>query len=154
LGALSEDGDSVRVRGMPDDQLPLESPSEDFAERAISPLVELGAYEAMWEEPNASFKRLAEKFAQVPGSVPSDFVPTARATEYGQAVSRQLRESGERFGVRVSGAAEYPKRLRDAAYPCSFFITAAGGTWLSRGRSRWWGRGSLRREGFFVHGVL
>jgi DNA processing protein len=120
LGALSEDGDSVRVRGMPDDQLPLESPSEDFAERAISPLVELGAYEAMWEEPNASFKRLAEKFAQVPGSVPSDFVPTARATEYGQAVSRQLRESGERFGVRVSGAAEYPKRLRDAAYPVQF----------------------------------
>lgn len=117
---MSADADSAKVVTMSDEQLTLEAGSQDFAERAISPLIELGAYEALWDEPNASFKRLAEKFAQSPGSLPSDFVSPARACEYGEAVSKQLRHSGERFGVRVNGAAEYPRRLRDAAHPVEF----------------------------------
>ena len=117
MEVLSGDADSATVIAMPDQQLPLETASQDFEDQAVSPLMELGAYEALWDEPDASFKRLAEKFAQVPGSVPSDFVSPARANEYGEAVSRQLRKTGERFGVRINGAAEYPRRLRDAAYP-------------------------------------
>lgn len=96
-------------------QLALEG--ENFETRAVSPLLELGAYEALWDEPKASFKSIAEKFAAAPGSRPSDFVPPSRALEYGEAVLRELTQDGQRFGVHIHGAGEYPVRLRDAAYP-------------------------------------
>jgi DNA processing protein len=90
----------------------------DFDLRAISPLRELGAYEALWDEPNATFKTLSEKFAARPDAVPSDFVPPAKAREYAEFVQRRFREADvARFGVRVHGAGEYPEKLRDAAHP-------------------------------------
>jgi DNA processing protein len=97
-------------------ELPLEA--TDFAARAISPLRELGAYEALWENPDTSFKTLSEKFAKRPGAVPSDFVSEARAQECAAFVQRRFQEAEvERFGVRVHGAGEYPEKLRDAAHP-------------------------------------
>jgi DNA processing protein len=90
----------------------------DFAARAISPLRELGAYEALWENPDTSFKTLSEKFAKHPGAVPSDFVSKARAQECAAFVQRRFQDAEvERFGVRVHGAGEYPEKLRDAAHP-------------------------------------
>lgn len=90
----------------------------DFESRAISPLRELGAYEAMWDHPDASFKTLSEKFAARPGAVPSDFVSPTRAQEYAAFVQQRFREADVvRFGVRVHGAGEYPEKLRDAAHP-------------------------------------
>jgi DNA processing protein len=90
----------------------------DFEARAISPLQELGAYEALWEAPDASFKSLSEKFAARPGSVPSDFVPSGRASECATFVRQRFHEADvARFGVRVHGAGDYPAKLRDAAYP-------------------------------------
>lgn len=90
----------------------------DFQRRAVSPLHELGAYEALWDEPSASFKTMAEKFATRPDAMPSDFVPAATASKYAHSVQQRLRDAEvERFGVRVHGAGEYPERLRDAAYP-------------------------------------
>lgn len=92
--------------------------SADFEARAISPLKELGAYEALWEQPDATFKSLSEKFAESPGAVPSDFVPDRKATEYAAFVQRRFVEADvRRFGVRVHGAGEYPQKLRDAMYP-------------------------------------
>jgi len=92
--------------------------SPDFAQRAISPFVELGAYEALWDRDLASFKSIAERFALLPGSVPSDFVEPATAIEYANLVHRRLKEAGiGSYGVRVHGAGEYPDRLRDAEYP-------------------------------------
>ncbi len=92
--------------------------SPDFAQRAISPFVELGAYEALWDRDLASFKSIAERFASLPGSVPSDFVEPATAIEYANLVHRRLKEAGiGSYGVRVHGAGEYPDRLRDAEYP-------------------------------------
>ena len=46
----------------------------DFKSRAISPLMEMGAYEALWDKPDTTFKTLSEKFAARPDAVPSDFV--------------------------------------------------------------------------------
>jgi DNA processing protein len=91
--------------------------SDDFDSCAVSPLLELGAYEALWDEPKASFRSIAAKFAAAPGSRPSDFVSASKAREYGDAVFRELTQTGQRFGVRIHGAGEYPKKLRDAAYP-------------------------------------
>jgi DNA processing protein len=90
----------------------------DFQSMAVSPLLELGAYEAMWDDPLASFKTLSEKFARRPGALPSDFVPGATASEYASRVRRKFHDADiSRFGVRVHGAGEYPEKLRDAAHP-------------------------------------
>ncbi len=90
----------------------------DFEARAISPLQELGAYEALWVDPETSFKTLSEKFAARPDAVPSDFVPPGRARECAEFVQERFREAHiGRFGVRVHGAGEYPEKLRDAAHP-------------------------------------
>jgi DNA processing protein len=92
--------------------------STDFESRAISPLLELGAYEALWDEPKTTFKTLSEKFAAHPGAVPSDFVPAKKAREYAALVQENFRAAEiARFGVRVHGAGDYPEKLRDAAHP-------------------------------------
>jgi DNA processing protein len=92
--------------------------SNDFAQRAVSPFIEMGAYEALWDRDLASFKSIAERFALLPESVPSDFVEPAKALEYANLVHRKLKDSGiGSYGVRVHGASEYPDRLRDAEYP-------------------------------------
>lgn len=90
----------------------------DFAARAVSPFVELGAYEALWDQDNASFKTIAARFARTPGALPSDFIEPSRSAEYANEVHRKLTDAGVRqYGVRVHGAGEYPKRLRDAENP-------------------------------------
>lgn len=90
----------------------------DAIASAISPLVELGAYEALWDEKGASFKTISEKFEKEPGAVPSDFISRTRAHEYAEYVVRRFKETGvTRYGVRVHGAGEYPERLRDAQHP-------------------------------------
>ncbi len=90
----------------------------DFESRAISPLMEMGAYEALWDKPGTTFKTLSEKFAARPDAVPSDFVTHTKAHEYADFVQMRFREADvTRFGVRVHGAGEYPQKLRDAAHP-------------------------------------
>jgi DNA processing protein len=92
--------------------------NRDFESLAVSPFRELGAYEAMWDNPGASFKTLSEKFAAHRGALPSDFVTTAKAEEYADFVRDRFRAAHiDRFGVRVHGAGEYPEKLRDAAHP-------------------------------------
>lgn len=91
---------------------------DDFESEAVSPFVELGAYEALWDEKNASFKNIAKKFATSPGSLPSDFVGPGKCQAYANDVHAILRESGVTdYGIRVHGAGEYPRRLRDAEHP-------------------------------------
>jgi DNA processing protein len=88
----------------------------------ISPLRELGAYEELWLQRNASFKTIAEKFAADPTAIPSDFVPTAVAEARGHEVMRALSKAGvSRFGIRIHHAGDYPARLRDAKYPVEVF---------------------------------
>lgn len=90
----------------------------DFEARAVKPVRELGAYEALWAREGISFKTLAEMFAKHPGSVPSDFVSEADARHYSRMSLATIREAGiKRFGIRVHGAGEYPPKLRDAAHP-------------------------------------
>ncbi len=91
---------------------------QNFAERAVSPFLELGAYEALWEEQSATFKTLADLFAKRPGSIPSDFVERKRAASSANEVHQILKTAGvSGYGVRVHGAGEYPVRLREADHP-------------------------------------
>jgi DNA processing protein len=96
----------------------LQIDARGFEARAISPLRELGAYEALWEDRRTTFKSLSERFAKRPGAVPSDFVPETRALTCAEFVLEDFRKAGiNRFGVRVHGAGEYPEKLRDAQHP-------------------------------------
>ena len=88
----------------------------DFESRAISPLTEMGAYEALWDKPHTTFKTLSDKFAARPNAVPSDFVSPAKAREYADFVQCAFVAEVTRFGVRVHGAGSIAK-LRDAAHP-------------------------------------
>lgn len=98
------------------------------APSAISPKLELGAYEALWLEQGATFKTLADRFARDPSALPSDFVPPARALAAADEVLAKLKSSGvHQFGVRINHAGDYPKKLRDARYPVELLYYQ--GTW-------------------------
>lgn len=84
----------------------------------ISPRLELGAYEALWLEPGASFKSIAERFTRDPDALPSDFVLRSEAERCAAQVLQDLKGRGvDRFGVRVHRTGDYPERLRDAKHP-------------------------------------
>ncbi len=96
--------------------------------RSVSPLLELGAYEALWLDPSASYRRLAARFRAAPEALPSDFVPHERALATAERTVGALKGAGvESFGVRVHGAGEYPERLRDARDPLE--LLTFQGTW-------------------------
>ena len=89
-----------------------------FESSAVSPFREMGAYEALWCKPRTTFTSLARRFAESPGSLPSDFVSDDEALEYAGEVHHRFREAEVYgYGVRVHGAGEYPAKLRDAANP-------------------------------------
>lgn len=96
-------------------QLPLEK--KDRFE-PISPAIEMGAYEAMWAEEGATFKKIAEKFKGVPNSLPSDFVEPKIIEDYKFKAFELLERAGvDDFGIRLHGTADYLEKLRDARYP-------------------------------------
>jgi DNA processing protein len=96
--------------------LPFES--LDFRERAVSPLRELGAYEALWAKEGATLKRLADMFRANRDSIPSDFVSESEIQKFSRKALGAVRDADiQHFGVRVHGAGEYPQKLRDADHP-------------------------------------
>ncbi len=104
-------------------------PAEFFSQAPISPIIEMGAYEYLWLQPKASFKTIAELFAKNPGAVPSDLVgyEDARATA-NEALSVINEAGGFTFGIRVHGASQYPKKIRDAAHPVELLYYR--GNWI------------------------
>jgi DNA processing protein len=87
-------------------------------QKAISPWIEMGAYEALWDADGVSFRSLASLFASHPGALPSDFVPDPTVREdYATRTLQILKEAGvDRFGIRLHGAGDYPRRLHDAEH--------------------------------------
>lgn len=87
---------------------------------AISPWLEMGAYEALWSDSKAWFKSIAERFASRPGALPSDFFAFQSEVpwQYAEKADALLKSGGvKRYGIRLYGAGEYPAKLRDAEYP-------------------------------------
>jgi DNA processing protein len=88
------------------------------AKAPISPMMEMGAYEALWLRRGASFKTIAEMFAADPEALPSDFVERREADQCAAEVMASLKASNiHRFGVRIHHAGDYPSKLRDAKHP-------------------------------------
>lgn len=94
----------------------------EFTERVASPFREMAAYEALWLQKGASFKRIADKFRQAPGTLPSQLVPEGQIDDAANAVQELLTRLGvTRLGIRINGVGEYPSRLRDALNPLEVF---------------------------------
>lgn len=101
--------------------------SDGPALSAISPRLEIGAYEALWLEPGATFKTLADRFAADPTALPSDFVAPTIANEAADAVFAAMKRAGvHQFGVRLHHAGDYPKKLRDARHPVEMLYYRGG----------------------------
>lgn len=98
---------------------------------AVSPILprrEMGAYEALWLEPRASFKKIAERFAADPQALPSDFVQPERVDDCATKALTLLAKAGVRkFGIRIHHAGDYPQKLRDARHPVELLYYR--GTW-------------------------
>ncbi len=94
----------------------------DFIENVVTPTREMGAYEALWCEPRASFKTLADKFRAAQNALPSQLVPPERIERYRELVSQIVEQYRvDQFGIRVNGIQEYPAKLRDARNPVEVF---------------------------------
>ncbi len=96
--------------------LPFSRGSEIFDD-AIDAALELGAYERLWMQAGADFRKLALRFAQDPGARPSDFVDRSEAEAAATRVIRHLRTELRGFNLRLNGELEYPERLREATHP-------------------------------------
>ncbi|MCY4614545.1 MAG: DNA-protecting protein DprA [Nitrospira sp.] len=96
------------------EQLPFQE--FDIEGQAISPFIELGAYEALWQKAGMSFKRLAEMHKDNEKAFPSSFVDHREARDIAKKVRDMLAHVGS-FGIRVHGMIDYPDQLRDAAHP-------------------------------------
>ena len=55
---------------------------------------EIGAYEALWLERKASFKRIAERAAADPGARPSDWIAVSEAEQRGADALAALAKAG------------------------------------------------------------
>ena len=98
------------------DRLPFER--EDLDLPSVSSLREMGAYEALWSREGMSFRKISRMRRGSSEPVLSDFVDEPVACEFADRARDLIAKSGVgRFGIRVYGTWDYPKKLYDAAYP-------------------------------------
>ncbi len=88
--------------------------------KAISPLQEFLAYEALWDRPNTSFRSLARDLKDFPLNLASSYVDSCEIEKYKHKLFPIIQDLPN-FGIRVYGDGEFPVRLRDARYPLSIF---------------------------------
>ncbi len=83
---------------------------------------EMGAYEALWMQPGATFKTVSERIAAAPNGRPSDLVGRADAdAALGEVKARFAKAGLKDVGIRLFGTSDYPARLCDARYPLRAF---------------------------------
>lgn len=94
-------------------------PMADYLQdKPVDAGLEMGAYEHLWLQPDATVKRIAELFLGHPDALPSDLVDEQAAQDAARRVMAEFMKKGLRdVGIRVHGAHEYPDRLRDASEP-------------------------------------
>ena len=99
---------------------------------AISPMLEMGAYEWLWQQDigdkRPSFKNLAELFREHPDRLPSELVSMEHAEACAVEVLQKFNKRGVgSFSVRLRGSSEFPESLLDAEHPVQFLYYR--GTW-------------------------
>ena len=84
--------------------------------KAISPLQEFLAYEALWDRPTTSFRSLAKELSDYPVCLASGKIERHTLDEYKKQLFPII-DQLPHFGVRMYGDGEFPERLQDARYP-------------------------------------
>ncbi len=84
---------------------------------ALSPLREAAAYEALWSEPKATVKTIAEKLLKEHFSHPSSILNSTIVDEYEQLLIQLVQKAASSFNIQFIGEADYPSKLLDAKYP-------------------------------------
>lgn len=94
------------------------SADETFIKNPIFPFREMAAYEALWSDRTASFKRLSELFAKNPESLPSSFVDEEKIKEYLEILKNRILDKSEiKTNLMINSTLDYPDKLRDAKEP-------------------------------------
>ncbi len=92
--------------------------SKTSLQGAISPHLEIGAFEALWANGVSSFKQIRDKMESAKATLPSELVEPTVAGQFFSRTVEKLKQAGvESFGVRIDGTADYPNKLHDADYP-------------------------------------
>lgn len=86
-------------------------------DNALSPLREAAAYEALWAEPQATVKTIAEKLQKEHYPHPSSALSAAIVDEYEQLLIQLANKVAASFNIQFVGEADYPSKLLDAKYP-------------------------------------
>lgn|GEM_PF-151147 len=85
---------------------------------AVSPFVEMGAYEALWARQKTSFKSLADLVRESRDTALSSFVTSDETDSFANRVYDLLKSRGvDDFGVHVRTDSSYPQKLLDADHP-------------------------------------
>jgi DNA processing protein len=84
---------------------------------ALSPLREAAAYEALWAQPQATVKTIAEKLQRKHSPHPSSALSSAIVDEYEQLLIQLANTATSSFNIQFIGEADYPSKLLDAKYP-------------------------------------
>jgi len=86
----------------------------------LSPFEEASAYEALWDQPNASFRTVAAQLSNFPHRLASSLLDQKQIDEYKKFLLPIL-NTLPLFGVRIDGDGMFPERLKDARYPLKIF---------------------------------
>jgi len=84
----------------------------------VLPFREMAAYEALWSDRTASFKRLSELFSKNPNALPSSFVSEEQISEFSNLLKEKI--FGKKLiktNIMINSTFDYPSKLRDAAEP-------------------------------------
>lgn len=95
---------------------------EPLLTASISPMLEMGAYECLWHQPDdgrqPSFRVIADLFRQNPGARPSELVDEKSALACARQVLERFDHAGVgAFSVCLHGLDDYPAWLRHAQHP-------------------------------------
>lgn len=95
-------------------------------DEAISPLWEIAAYEALWKSGTASFKKLADFFAENPGRRPSDLIEDEEIKKFKEIIKELIKGEGAigKPSLLINNTVNYPKKLRDAKEPVELLYYA------------------------------
>lgn len=99
--------------------------------KPIIPSIEIGSYEAIWMENDASFNKIAEKFKSIESNdiLPSDYIHNEQISSqyYNMVIDRIRTANIPEFGVRFRNTLDYPAKLNDAKSPIQLIYYA--GNW-------------------------
>ena len=93
------------------------------AQKDIHPdFLEMGAYEALWERPGATFKTVSEQIGRTStGRAVGLVTPDIAETNAREILRRLSQANVSDVGIRLFDTSDYPRKLCDARYPLRAF---------------------------------